>query len=72
MGQIDKLMERSAKYGGRARFTAWKKPKTHGDKIRVMTDEELAEVLWLTAKGGIIGQRSKERWLDWLREEVET
>ena len=34
------------------------------------TDEELAEVLWLTAKGGIIGQRSKERWLDWLRQEA--
>lgn len=46
-------------------------PKTNADRIRSMTDEELAHTLWLTAKGGIIGQRSEEEWLNWLRREVE-
>lgn len=46
------------------------KPITNADRIRAMTDEELAHTLWLTAKGGIIGQRSEDAWLDWLKQEV--
>ena len=45
---------------------------SNADRIRSMTDEELAHILKLTAKGGIIGQRSEEAWLDWLRQEVTT
>lgn len=45
---------------------------TNADRIRSMTDEELAHILWLTAKGGIIGQRNEDEWLDWLKREVET
>lgn len=57
------------------------KRKTNGDKIRAMTDEELAEFnngveaeairragRFITA-GDI--QRGKEGWLDWLKKEVE-
>lgn len=44
---------------------------TNADRIRSMTDEELAHTLWLTAKGGIIGQRSEDEWLDWLKKEGE-
>lgn len=47
-----------------------RKPMTNGDKIRSMSDEELAHTLWLTAKGGIIGRRSEEEWLDWLKQEA--
>lgn len=43
----------------------------NADRIRSMSDEELAHTLWLTAKGGIIGQRSEDEWLDWLRQESE-
>ena len=56
------------------------KPKTNADRIRAMTDEELAEFingveaeairragLFITV-GDI--QRGKEGWLNWLREEV--
>lgn len=54
-------------------FDPIEEPKqTNADRIRSMTDEELAHTLWLTAKGGIIGQRSEDEWLDWLKEEVET
>lgn len=45
-------------------------PKTNADKIRQMNDEELAIVLLLAEQGGAIRQRSKEDWLEWLKEEV--
>lgn len=47
-------------------------PKTNADKIRSMTDEELAkkisgiESFALTCGGGW----PPEKWLDWLRQEV--
>ena len=47
-------------------------PQTNADRIRQMSDEELAQVLKRTAKGGIIGQRSEEAWLDWLKQECAT
>lgn len=43
---------------------------TNADHIRSMTDEELAHTLWLTAMGGIIGQRSETEWLTWLKREA--
>lgn len=49
-----------------------RKPITNADRIRHMSDEELAHTLWLTAKGGIIGQRSETEWLTWLKREDET
>lgn len=48
------------------------KPKTNADRIRSMTDEELAnkmsglESFALTCGGGW----PPEKWLDWLKEEV--
>lgn len=48
------------------------KPKTNGNRIRSMTDEELAnkmsglESFALTCGGGW----PPEKWLDWLKEEV--
>ena len=38
---------------------------TWGDKIRSMTDEELAE--WFD---GELPSKPKEWWLDWLKQEV--
>lgn len=46
------------------------KPQTNADRIRSMTDDEIAHTLWLTAKGGIIGQRSETEWLTWLKREA--
>lgn len=43
---------------------------TNADKIRAMTDEELAHILKITAKGGVIGQRSEADWFEWLKQEV--
>lgn len=54
-------------------------PQTYGDRIRRMTDEELAE--WLSdmhdtvtcPNGGAIdcNPSCKRCWLDWLKKEVE-
>ena len=46
------------------------KPQTNADRIRAMSDEELAHALKMTAKGGVIGQRSEKDWLDWLKLEA--
>ena len=40
-------------------------PRTNADRIRAMSDEELANVLsWLSDK------KTADGWLDWLREEA--
>lgn len=47
-------------------------PKTNSDKIRQMTDKELAEFLQDVAmQGGIELGGRPTTWLDWLKEEVE-
>jgi flagellar basal body rod protein FlgC len=46
------------------------KPQTNADRIRAMSDEELAE--WLNerqAKTWYYGTWSKDAWLDWLKQE---
>ena len=47
------------------------KPKTNADKIRAMTDEELAE--WVTTKGRTFGEEYEGYMslLDWLKSPVE-
>lgn len=40
------------------------KPTTNADRIRAMTDEELAE--WIIS----ITEDDTEGWLDWLKQEV--
>ena len=40
-------------------------PRTKGDKIRAMTDEELADWLILNGDGS-----DYQTWLSWLREEA--
>ena len=53
------------------------KPLTNGDKIRAMTDEELAEVLadFVAIQGcpteGICCDTCTNCWLKWLRSPVE-
>ena len=42
------------------------KPMTHADKLRAMSDEELAD--WLVMNGN--GEDYKT-WLDWLKQEAE-
>ena len=42
---------------------------TWGDKIRAMTDEELAEWLSCNSTGDGYGN-SAEDWLDWLKQEA--
>ena len=50
------------------------KPKTNGDRIRAMTDEELAKILnGGCPQGGAKCHGSCETcWLDWLRSPVES
>lgn len=43
---------------------------TNADRIRAMSDEELAHILRMTAKGGIIGQRSEIEWINWLKQDT--
>ena len=47
------------------------KPQTNADKIRAMSDEELAEWVWgVETSGRAYGPRGKKAWLDWLKREV--
>lgn len=55
-----------------------RKPKTHGDELRTMTNEELAALLANEACPTKESKRCKEFfhycdscWLDWLKQEVE-
>lgn len=55
------------------RCDSWKSAKqTNADKIRAMSDEELAE--WIAGMSGLIQCRqinmAIEKWLDWLRREA--
>ena len=44
---------------------------TWGDKIRAMTDEEIADWVWIAEMSGrAYGPKGKKAWLDWLEEEV--
>ena len=49
------------------------KPKTNADRIRAMTDDELADMLQDVATfGGVESNCGKlTTWLDWLKQEVE-
>lgn len=53
------------------------KPKTNADKIRAMTDEELAEMLnHAQSDGYLFGIRRRKvsaygNWLEWLRKEAQ-
>lgn len=49
------------------------KPKTNADRIRAMTDEELAKILngGCPPGGAKCNERCETCWLDWLRSPVE-
>ena len=45
--------------------------KTYADRVRSMTDEELAEWVWgAETAGRAYGPRGKAAWLDWLKGEA--
>lgn len=46
---------------------------TNADRIRAMSDEEMADAFVKIENSGAIhqGPRSKEKWLDWLKSPVE-
>ena len=47
-------------------------PITNADRIRAMTDEELAIWVWgAESAGRAYGPRGKKAWLDWLQQEAE-
>lgn len=50
-----------------------KKPKTNADRIRLMSDEELADWLTRITNDAQIDTKTKcdYQWLDWLHSEVE-
>ena len=49
-----------------------RKPQTNADRIRAMSDEELAEYLFIkTCEDGFPQFTTKNDWLDWLRQEAE-
>lgn len=44
---------------------------TNADRIRVMSDEELADWVWgAETAGRAYGPRGKQAWLNWLRQEA--
>lgn len=52
------------------------KPTTNADRIRSMSDEELAKWIWTSVAWQIANYRHDEKvqtddeWLEWLKEEV--
>lgn len=45
--------------------------RTNADRIRAMTDEELADWVWgAETAGRAYGPRGKQSWLNWLKEEA--
>ena len=45
---------------------------THADRIRAMSDEELADWVWgAETAGRAFGPRGKKAWLGWLKQEAE-
>ena len=47
------------------------KRMTNADRIRAMTDEELADWVWgVETAGRAYGPRGKQSWLDWLKREA--
>lgn len=49
------------------------KKQTNADRIRGMTDEELAEWVWSAESAGrAYGPRGKNAWIDWLKQEAKT
>lgn len=48
-----------------------RKPQTNADRIRAMSDEELADWVWgAETAGRAYGPRGKKAWLDWLKKEA--
>lgn len=46
--------------------------KTNADRIRSMTDEELAEYLYIkTCEDGFPQFTTENDWLDWMKQEAE-
>ena len=52
------------------RFTLNYKPMTNADRIRNMTDEELAEYLVEIVKDAVFHSEEYQEWLEWLQAEV--
>ena len=52
-------------------FVSKRKPKTNADRIRAMTDEELARYLYTkTCEDAYPQFENIPEWLDWLKEEA--
>lgn len=53
-------------------FVSKRKPKTNADKIRAMTDEELAKFIeQMEVQGYVLhGTFGADYWLDWLKQEA--
>ncbi len=68
------------KHGKEVEFIKVKSPPTNADRIRAMSDEELAEWItivqgdsWMMGYAGLMSvtyPNSEEAWLDWLKLEV--
>ncbi len=53
------------------RLLLGEKPQTNADRIRAMTDEELADfMIGVAQRGGKPTNSGLIRWLDWLKQEA--
>lgn len=71
MVDVDNIPNEAYKNYGRAFIIPDREPMTNADRIRAMTDEELA--VWVSALSSIqyhIGA-DPHHWLDWLKQESE-
>ncbi len=66
---VGKALE--VKHGEGGQLTLAPKPITNADRIRHMTDEELAETFDLLTRTKPETKDDKQEWLDWLKREAE-
>lgn len=63
------LWEKDRNHSPFCRHDCDHKHPSNADRIRAMTDEELAEWVWSAESDGrAYGPRGKKAWLDWLRQ----
>ena len=63
--ELDKIVEKLAEYEDREE----KKPQTNADRIRAMSDEELAE--WMAECNAYKENADASQWLPWLKQPAE-
>ena len=71
-GKEEKMNGKVKEYPPYLDYPKERKPKTNADRIRAMTDEELARFMSkVETNGRVFGLKGIASWLKWLKQEVD-